>query len=94
MYDKQGEIMKKLVVALLLVMAAPVYAQQPSQEPTTTELKAEVAQLKMQIIQLQSQLLQCQAPQIQQEVQTTQAALEAERKAVAKDKEVKPSIKK
>jgi|WetSurMetagenome_2_1015567.scaffolds.fasta_scaffold836798_1 hypothetical protein len=79
--------MKKIAFALfLLFAAAPIYAQQLTQEPTVVELKAEVAQLKMQILQLQNSLLQCQAPQVQQEVQTTQIALKAEQNAKAKSK--------
>jgi len=88
--------LKKIVFALLLLLAIPIIAQQPA-EPTVTELKAQIAQYKLQILQLQSALLQCQAPQVQQEVQSTQSALREEqekKKPVEKkpeSKEVKPT---
>jgi TolA-binding protein len=88
--------LKKIVYVLFLLLAIPAFSQQTN-EPTVTELKAQIAQLKLQVLQLQSAFLQCQAPQIQQEVQNTQNALRVEqekKKPIEKkleSKEVKPT---
>jgi len=84
--------MKKVVFALMtLALSVPVYAQQPTQEPTVTELKAEIAQLKGQLWGAQQALLQCQLPQVRQDIQATQSAVQAEK---AKKNETKPAPKK